>query len=91
MLFRGLFQRGDRVWGQLGEAGEDEPGFLERVGVGRVLRVRDRDHAQACGGGGPQPVLTELSERILDALVDEHELSADGEGPRFRLLKRRGG
>ncbi|MBA3653816.1 MAG: hypothetical protein H0W70_06435 [Actinobacteria bacterium] len=33
--------------------------------------------------------LTDLSERILDALVDEHELLADSGEPRFRLLKNR--
>lgn len=34
-----------------------------------------------------QPHLTELSERILDALVDEHSLDPDA--CRFRILKRR--
>lgn len=34
--------------------------------------------------------LTEFSERILDALVDEHELRSDGDAPMFRLLKNRG-
>lgn len=38
----------------------------------------------AADGGAPR--LTELSERILDALVDEHSLD---DGPRFRLVKRR--
>jgi serine/threonine-protein kinase RsbW len=33
--------------------------------------------------------LTDLSERILNALVDEHELRADDGGPRFRLVKNR--
>jgi serine/threonine-protein kinase RsbW len=33
--------------------------------------------------------LTDLSERILGALVDEHELSAQDGEPRFRLLKHR--
>jgi hypothetical protein len=33
--------------------------------------------------------LTELSTVILSALVDEHELSSDLEGPHFRLVKRR--
>ena len=32
--------------------------------------------------------LTELSRVILSALVDEHELVSDSEGPRFRLVKR---
>jgi serine/threonine-protein kinase RsbW len=35
-----------------------------------------------------QPVLSELSEVILTALVDEHELGIGPEGPTFRLLKR---
>lgn len=38
-------------------------------------------------GGGRSPHLSELSERILGALVDEHSL--DVAGLRFRLLKRR--
>ncbi len=33
--------------------------------------------------------LSELSKVILDALVDEHELTTDEQGPRFRLVKRR--
>jgi hypothetical protein len=32
--------------------------------------------------------LTELSEVILDALVDEHSLEAGPQGPGFRLVKR---
>ena len=39
----------------------------------------------------PTPGLTELSELILDAVTDEHELERDAAAPRFRLLKRRGG
>jgi serine/threonine-protein kinase RsbW len=35
--------------------------------------------------------LTELSERILDALVDEHELRVDEGVPMFRLVKNRSG
>ena len=68
-----------------GRAGTVE---LRYVVLPEALEVEGRG---AFDGGGPQPVLTELSERILDALVDEHELSADGGGPRFRLLKRRSG
>src|SRR5688500_8344736 len=39
----------------------------------------------------PSPGLTELSELILDAVADEHELvhEAAGGAPHFRLLKRR--
>lgn len=33
--------------------------------------------------------LTELSRVILSALVDEHSLASDTDGPRFRLVKRR--
>lgn len=33
--------------------------------------------------------LSELSEVILDALVDEHELRVSESGPTFRLVKRR--
>jgi hypothetical protein len=33
--------------------------------------------------------LTDLSELILGALVDEHELDSGADGPRFRLVKRR--
>ena len=41
-------------------------------------------------GGVSLPLtLTDLSERILDALVDEHELLADNGVPRFRLVKNR--
>jgi hypothetical protein len=32
-----------------------------------------------------------LSERILTALVDEHDLAPTDGHPRFRLLKRRSG
>jgi serine/threonine-protein kinase RsbW len=39
----------------------------------------------------PELALSELSERILTALVDEHELSTDSGHPRFRLVKRRTG
>lgn len=53
--------------------GEDS---LEIEGVGRF-------------GGEMRPAeLSELSQVILAALVDEHELSRGPDGPRFRLLKR---
>jgi hypothetical protein len=39
--------------------------------------------------GETTPGLTELSELILDAVADEHELTPDGPSPSFRLLKRR--
>jgi serine/threonine-protein kinase RsbW len=38
---------------------------------------------------GPPPEPNELSEQILSALVDEHEVTAEGDEVSFRLLKRR--
>ena len=43
----------------------------------------------AAGRPVAPPTLSELSEVILSALVDEHELGAGNHGPTFRLLKRR--
>ena len=40
-------------------------------------------------GAERPPGLTELSELILDAVADEHELTPNGQTPSFRLLKRR--
>ena len=55
-----------------------EANGLQVEGVGRF------------NGGVSLPLtLTDLSERILDALVDEHELLADNGVPRFRLVKNR--
>ena len=50
---------------------------LEVEGSGRF-----EDHQES-------PGLTELSELILDAVADEHELVPDPTAPRFRMLKRR--
>jgi serine/threonine-protein kinase RsbW len=58
--------------------------------------VLDRDRLEVQGFGhfnGAEPLpltLTEFSERILDALVDEHELRTDSGLPMFRLVKNRG-
>jgi hypothetical protein len=41
------------------------------------------------GGGAAPPVPSELSAQILAAVVDEHELSSDGNVLRFRLRKKR--
>jgi hypothetical protein len=41
----------------------------------------------AAASFGKVSELSELSEVILDALVDEHEFVDDTDGPRFRLLK----
>ena len=60
--------------------GDDE---LEIEGEGRFTR--------ADGAPGPAPAaLSELSALILGAVVDEHELSVDPTGARFRAVKRRG-
>ena len=40
------------------------------------------------GGESVTPALSPLSEQILRAVVDEHELRTGAEGPHFRLLKR---
>jgi anti-sigma regulatory factor (Ser/Thr protein kinase) len=50
---------------------------LEVEGVGRFGRAQRAVE------------LTELSQVILAALVDEHELTEGDDGPRFRLVKRR--
>ena len=43
------------------------------------------------GEGEQAPTPSELSAQILAAVVDEHELSRDGNTMRFRLVKRRAG
>jgi hypothetical protein len=55
-----------------------EASGLEVEGIGRFSK-----------GASLPLTLTDLSERILDALVDEHELLADNGVPRFRLVKNR--
>jgi serine/threonine-protein kinase RsbW len=54
---------------------------------GATLQVEGIGHFN--GEASLPLTLTELSERILDALVDEHELLADNGVPRFRLVKNR--
>ena len=44
----------------------------------------------AFGAGSPNPVPNELSAQILDAVVDEHELTRTGDVLHFRLRKQRG-
>jgi hypothetical protein len=39
-------------------------------------------------GMGTSPTLSPLSQQILTAVVDEHELSIGTDGPEFRLVKR---
>lgn len=52
---------------------------------GEALEIRG--HADGLATDGRKPHLSELSHRILDALVEEH--SIDIEGRRFRIVKRR--
>ena len=60
-----------------------------------VMKYRLQPHGLEVEGTGqfedsePAPGLTELSELILDAVADEHELAPDPVAPRFRMLKRR--
>jgi hypothetical protein len=54
---------------------------------GAALQVEGVGHFN--GTAALPLTLTDLSERILDALVDEHELLADDGVPRFRLVKNR--
>ncbi len=59
------------------------------------LRYSSGDEAITIEGytrlGGPPPEPNDLSEQILSALVDEHEVIGHGDEIRFRLLKRREG
>ena len=41
------------------------------------------------GGAESAPAASELSAQILAAVVDDHELTRDGDTMRFRLVKRR--
>ena len=43
------------------------------------------------GAQEPAPAPSDLSAQILAAVVDEHDLSRDGDTMRFRLVKRRAG
>lgn len=43
----------------------------------------------AFASASPSPAPSELSAQILDAVVDEHELTRDGDQLRFRLRKQR--
>ena len=50
---------------------------LEVVGIGHFVDE------------GPAPALHDFSGQILDALVDEHDLTGGAATPEFRLVKRR--
>lgn len=55
---------------------------------GESLVIEGEGHFEP-GGTAPAAALSELSQVILAALVDEHELRDDGGGVGFRLVKRR--
>jgi anti-sigma regulatory factor (Ser/Thr protein kinase) len=65
---------------------------LEIEGVGRFDGPGEHDAGRGAAVAASPTAgdLSELSALILGAVVDEHELSIDGDGSRFRLLKRRG-
>ena len=74
------------VFGLIGTKGRD--------GSVRMTYRLDSAGLEVRGNGefadnGSSPGLSELSELILDAVADEHELSLAEGVPRFRLLKRR--
>ncbi len=65
-----------------------------RAGTITIRYLLDDDHLVVEGAGrfsdglDNEPVVSALSGQILAAVVDECELSAGEEGPRFRLVKR---
>jgi serine/threonine-protein kinase RsbW len=64
-----------------------------------MIVYRLRDHYLEIAGEGTfvtdereqTPAPSELSAQILAAVVDEHDISRDGDTMRFRLVKRRAG
>lgn len=59
-----------------------------------TLTYRLADHQLEISGEGvfageSAPAASELSSQILSAVVDDHELTRDGDTMRFRLVKRR--
>lgn len=75
--------------GNTGRPGRVEVRYL--VAADSLL-IEGEGHFESAGATGP-PVtniaLSELSQVILAALVDEHALTDGPDGPRFRLVKRR--
>jgi serine/threonine-protein kinase RsbW len=65
-----------------------------RDGTVRLVFQAGPSGLEIVGSGhfeGPSPAapeLSEWSEQILDALVDEYAVAVDDQGPRFRLVKR---
>ena len=69
-------------------------GARGRTGTITLRYLLDADRLVVEGTGrfsdglGNEPTVSALSNQILAAVVDECELSAGEEGPRFRLVKR---
>jgi serine/threonine-protein kinase RsbW len=74
------------VFGLIGTKGRPGRVTMRYALLDAGLEVRGTG---AFDDGAPTPGLSELSELILDAVADEHELVNDGDEPSFRLLKRR--
>jgi serine/threonine-protein kinase RsbW len=69
-------------------------GSKGRTGTVQLRYVVQGTGIEVVGAGhftddGPKPTLNDFSGQILDALVDEHDLTANGGVPEFRLVKRR--
>ena len=69
-------------------------GSKGRSGMVELRYLVGGDVLEVVGSGtfddaGPAPKLNDFSAQILEALVDEHELSGAAGHPQFRLVKRR--
>ena len=69
-------------------------GAKGRTGTVQLRYLVQGNGLEVIGAGhftdeGPSPNLNDFSGKILDALVDEHDLTANGGVPEFRLVKRR--
>ena len=69
-------------------------GSKGRSGMVELRYLVGGDVLEVVGSGtfddaGPAPKLNDFSAQILEALVDEHELSGAAGRPQFRLVKRR--
>ena len=75
-------------YGVTGSTGRDGTVNVRFVLGPGSLRIEGSGHFSE-GEAATDFALSELSEVILTALVDEHELSSGSDGPTFHLLKRR--
>lgn len=78
-------------YGLTGSAGRDGTVHMRYIlGPDRLI-VEGEGHFSTDGTPAALSELSELSEVILRALVDEHELVDGAAGPTFRLVKQRHG